>query len=110
MTTLTNVHVQMRALPDARPGADPGGDDILQADLDRRDEELVLLIEERVALARMIGDLRQAGGGCRFGHRLELATVARFLRLGPLGTEMALLLVRLSRTKALRSDGPRTSM
>jgi chorismate mutase len=95
--TVTQMHVQMRRADAVR--------NQLQTELDRRDEELVRLIEARTRLARLIADRRLDAGGSRFVHSLELATVTRFRRLGRLGTEMAALLVRLSRTTAVRSDG-----
>jgi chorismate mutase len=100
--TLTHVHVQIRKHP--APAASVG--EALQAELDRRDEELVQLIEERTRLARQLTAHRAGAGGPQFVHRTELATVKRFHRLGPLGTEMAGLLLRLSRTtgRPLRWD------
>ena len=107
--TVAHVHVQIRAPDDNEVGPESMGA-ALQAELDRRDEELVRLIEERARLARLVSAHRVSTGGSWFEHGSELATVARFHRLGRLGTEMAGLLLRLSRTTAIRSDGPQATV
>jgi chorismate mutase len=100
MTTVTShLHVHLHAPVDEE-----------RCELDRLDEDIVALIEQRVWLAQRLAVRRDGAGAPRFVHAGELATVARFRRLGRLGTEMAALLVRLSRTPAHGCDGSQARM
>jgi chorismate mutase len=73
-------------------------DSVPEADLERYDAELVRLIAERGELARRLATERVRRGAPRCDLSGEAATVARFRRLGPVGGELGVLLLRLART------------
>jgi chorismate mutase len=69
----------------------------LDCQLERLDQQLVELIVRRVAVTRQRAEARAAVGRTAYHHAHELSTVARYDRLGPVGHEIAVLLLRLAR-------------
>jgi chorismate mutase len=90
------------------PYASGGADDIddgpaaqvrsLERDLDWLDLQLLYLIRRRTAVAKNLRRADVEAGGPGYVHHRELAVIRRFNELGPVGRELALLLLRLSRT------------
>lgn len=61
------------------------------------DATLMNTIHRRIALAKEIGKARLAAGGPRTVYSDELAFVNSFRSLGPSGSELGVILLRLSR-------------
>ena len=93
------VRGQAPAVPDA--SATSTGEqqiDELRVAITAIDDEIVGLVDRRIALSRQVGVLRMAAGGTRLALSREQAIVDRFTRaLGADGTALAMLLLRASR-------------
>ncbi|GGZ04125.1 chorismate mutase [Streptomyces nitrosporeus] len=84
-------------VPVDAPDADAA---ILQrrARIDEIDGRLIALIEQRVAVSAEIQEIRKAAGGPQLAVAREAQIIDRYrASLGRLGTEVAMLVLRLSR-------------
>lgn len=91
MATVTTADQPADAAP-------PGGIAQLRARIDEIDSILVTLWRERAALSRQVGAARVAAGGTRLALAREREILDRFHRaLGPIGTELGLLILRAGR-------------
>jgi chorismate mutase len=78
--------------------APPGEIARLRTRIDAIDDALVILWQERAALSQQVGAARVASGGTRLALAREREVLDRFHReLGPLGTQLGLLLLRAGR-------------
>ena len=73
--------------------------DLLQVQLERLEHQLVDLVRRRTLLARQLAETRRRLGGTSTVHVAELAVVRRFRCLGSNGLDMAMILLRLGRTR-----------
>lgn len=70
----------------------------LRARIDQIDHALIELWRERAALSQQVGAARVAAGGTRLALAREREVLDRFhSALGPLGTQLGLLLLRAGR-------------
>lgn len=70
----------------------------LRTRIDEIDASLVALWQERAALSRQVGEARVAAGGTRLALSREREILDKFHReLGPLGTQLGLLILRAGR-------------
>jgi chorismate mutase len=68
-----------------------------QRRLDDVDRQLVALVCRRTELARRVAAAEVADGRPGYSHARDLEVVSRFGQLGPLGHELAVLLMRMAR-------------
>jgi chorismate mutase len=86
--------------PAGRPAdaASPAEVAKLRARIDEIDQALIRLWQERAALSQRVGVARVAAGGTRLALAREREVLDRFHRaLGPLGTQLGLLILRAGR-------------
>jgi chorismate mutase len=70
----------------------------LRERIDEIDETLISLWQERAAISQRVGAARVAAGGTRLALAREREILDRFNReLGPIGTQLALLVLRAGR-------------
>jgi chorismate mutase len=70
----------------------------LRTRIDEIDSALIALWQERAALSQRVGAARVAAGGTRLALAREREILDKFHRsLGPLGTQLGLLLLRAGR-------------
>jgi len=70
----------------------------LSSELEQVDRGLAALISYRTELARRYAEARMADGLSGYSHARDLAAVSPYERLGPVGSEIAALLIRLARS------------
>jgi chorismate mutase len=78
----------------------------VREEIDKLDAEILRLVQHRTRISRSIGAMRVANGGPRIVYKQEMAVLARFRGLGPEGSDLAMLLLRLGRG---RPGVPRTT-
>lgn len=96
-STIAGPHT---GVPDAAPGADDAVATVirLRHRIDETDGELIALIEQRIALSMQVQTVRKATGGPHLALAREAQIISRYRSaLGRLGTEIAMLVLRLSR-------------
>ncbi|MDQ3825435.1 MAG: chorismate mutase [Actinomycetota bacterium] len=71
--------------------------DKLREEIDKLDAEILRLVGNRTEISRSIGAARLAAGGPRIVYKRAMAVLARFRELGPEGSDLAMLLLRLGR-------------
>ena len=70
----------------------------LRTEIDACDEEIIRLVQRRLAVSQEIGDLRRAAGGTRLSLSREQQVLARFqAALGPDGAALGMMLLRQGR-------------
>ena len=70
----------------------------LRVEIDACDAEIIALVQRRLAISPEIGSLRAASGGTRRSLSREQQVLARFGdALGPEGTALGMMLLRLGR-------------
>jgi chorismate mutase len=70
----------------------------LRDEIDTCDAEIIALVQRRLAISQEIGSLRAASGGTRLSLSREQQVLARFGdALGPEGTALGMMLLRLGR-------------
>ena len=70
----------------------------LRQRIDEIDQTLISLWQERASLSQQVGAARVAAGGTRLALAREREILDRFHReLGPIGTQLALLILRAGR-------------
>ena len=70
----------------------------LRGEIDSCDAEIIALVQRRLAISQEIGSLRAASGGTRLSLSREQQVLARFGdALGPEGTALGMMLLRLGR-------------
>jgi chorismate mutase len=70
----------------------------LRERIDEIDHTLISLWQERAGLSQQVGAARVAAGGTRLALARETQILDRFSReLGPIGTQLALLILRAGR-------------
>jgi chorismate mutase len=83
------------------PAADAEPADRIRAlrdEIDACDAEIIALVQRRLAISQEIGSLRAASGGTRLSLSREQQVLARFGdALGPEGTALGMMLLRLGR-------------
>ncbi len=102
MTTMTSEPVQPTAPQRLHPTALPVADDVTIGELRQRiddiDSALIRLWRERSAASKEVGARRVASGGTRLVLSREQEIIQKFYtELGPLGTQLAMLLLRAGR-------------
>lgn len=91
-------------ISDVTPDAAPPDEVIAQGRtrIDELDQQIVALVQERMAVSRGIQQARIAAGGRRVEHGRELQIVDRYAKaLGQPGSALALTLLELCRGKRL---------
>ena len=76
---------------------DQDGIEALRFEIDRIDAELVRLIQRRTAVSHSIGEARKSLGGPRIVYSREMTVLERFRELGPAGTDLGMMLLRMGR-------------
>jgi chorismate mutase len=72
--------------------------DVLRREIDACDAQIIELVQRRLSIAQQIGALRTASGGMRLSLSRERRVLDRFrAALGPEGTTLGLMLLRLGR-------------
>jgi chorismate mutase len=86
-----------------RPAANGATDaveqiDVLRAEIDACDAQIIELVQRRVTIAHEIGALRAASGGMRLSLSREQRVLSRFrAALGPDGATLGMMLLRQGR-------------
>lgn len=71
---------------------------LLRQRIDTVDDEIIRLVNERVALSKQVGKLRASVGGPRLSITREHQIMGKFAQaIGPHGSALALLLLKISR-------------
>ncbi|MDJ0464454.1 chorismate mutase [Streptomyces sp. H27-C3] len=102
-STIAGPHT---GVPETAPGADDAVATVvrLRHRIDETDGQLIELIEQRIALSTQIQTVRKATGGPHLALAREAQIISRYrTTLGRLGTEVAMLVLRLSRGSAKSS-------
>ena len=73
--------------------------DDLRLEIDRLDAEILAAIARRKEVSQTIGKIRMASGGTRLVHSREMKVIERYSELGPEGKDLAMLLLRLGRSR-----------
>jgi chorismate mutase len=75
--------------------------DQLRAEIDSVDEDIVAIVQRRIAVSKQIQAIRMTHGGRRREHSRELKIVNTYVdALGRTGSQLALTLLELSRGRA----------
>ena len=85
-------------LPTATPDAADERIAELRGEIDACDEEIIRLVQRRLAVSQEIGELRRAAGGTRLSLSREQQILSRFrAALGPDGAALGMMLLRQGR-------------
>jgi chorismate mutase len=91
----------MPAAPEAAPSFESQTAQLRRC-IDELDAEIIRLFQRRAALSRQVGALRVASGGLRLALARERVILNRYAdKLGPDGTDLALLVLRAGRGRLL---------
>jgi chorismate mutase len=89
-----------RDIPEVEVGSELGPEaaaeiEALRDRIDDLDQEILRLVEERIALARLAAETRLRSGGPRVVHQRELSVLRTYCKLGDGGRDLGLLVLRL---------------